>query len=110
MSSILPRLIQPHYQGRTVKLAALVADPPAFATVIGPEVAPVGTIATNVVVDFTVKLAAAPLKLTLVVPTKWPPEMVTFCPTEPVAGENLEIAGFGFGNPLSICTTVPPPS
>jgi len=77
---------------------------------MGPEVAPAGTVAVTVLVDLTVKLAAVPLKLTLVVPTKWLPEMVTFCPTVPLAGENFEIVGFGFGRLLSIWTAVPPPS
>ena len=53
-----------------MKLAVLRKDPPAFVTVIGPEVAPAGTVAVIVLVDFTVKVAVAPLKLTLVVPTK----------------------------------------
>ena len=81
---------------------ALAAEPPAFVTVIGPLRAPAGTTATTVVADFTVKLAIVPLKLTPTVPTKWSPEIVTFLPTDPLAGENFVITGAGFGKPLSI--------
>ena len=56
-----------------MKLAVLVTDPPPFVMVMGPEVAPAGTVAVTVLVDFTVKLAGVPLKPTLVVPTKWLP-------------------------------------
>ena len=69
-ASYFPGMAVSLCQGSTVKLVVLVADPPPFVTVIGPEVAPVGTVAVTVLVDFTVKAAAVPWKLTLVVPTK----------------------------------------
>jgi hypothetical protein len=45
---------------------------------MGPVVAPAGTVAMTVLVDFTVKVAEVPLNATPVVPTKLPPVMVTF--------------------------------
>ena len=88
--------------GSTVKTEALVAEPPAFVTVIAPLVAPAGTVAVTVFVDFMVKEAELPLNVTLFVPTKLLPEIVTFCPTGPLAGQNRDIAGFGFGKLLLI--------
>jgi len=53
--------------GVTVKLAALVAVPPAVAIVIFPVTAPVGTVAVTCVSEFTVNVVAfTPPKLTLV--------------------------------------------
>jgi hypothetical protein len=90
-----------------VKLLVLVVDPPALVTVTGPLVAPLGTVAVTVLVDFTVKEAGVPLKATAVVPTKLPPLIVTFWPTFPLAGAKPTITGFGAGRPLTICTIVP---
>src|SRR5438552_16454597 len=45
----------------TVKLPALLAVPAEVVTLIGPVVAPVGTVAVIVVAEFTVKLALVPL-------------------------------------------------
>src|SRR5437879_13771210 len=48
----------------TVKLLALVAVPPDVVTLIGPVVAPLGRVVAIEVDEFTVKLAATPLKVT----------------------------------------------
>ena len=56
-------------------------------TVIGPVVAPVGTVAVIWVEELTVKLVAlAPLKVTAVAPVKPAPVMVTLVPTGPLLG------------------------
>jgi hypothetical protein len=73
-------------QGKTVKIAVLVLDPPGFVTVMGPVVAPAGTVATSDVVDFTVKVAGVPLKATAVAPMKCLPVTVTLVPTMPLVG------------------------
>ena len=54
----------------TTKLDELVPVPAGFVTWIGPVVAPVGTVAVSCVLEFTVKLAATPAKLTALVPVK----------------------------------------
>jgi hypothetical protein len=103
------RLILGHYTshfgllgyGRTVKFVVDVVDPPALVTVIGPIVAPLGTVAVTVFVDFTVNAADVPLNDTLVAPTKLLPEIVTFWPTFPLVGVNLATTGFGAGRPFA---------
>jgi hypothetical protein len=45
----------------TVKLPALLAVPAGLMTLIGPLVAPVGTVAVIVVAELAVKLALVPL-------------------------------------------------
>jgi hypothetical protein len=73
----------------TVKLVALVAVPPESTTVIGPVVAPVGTIAVMDVAELvTGETAATPLNLTDVTPTKPVPVMATLVPTGPLVGVN----------------------
>src|SRR6185436_15488017 len=81
--------------GMTVKSPALVAVPPGVVTLILPVVAPAGTVVLICVLDTTLKVAAVPLKLTLVVPVKADPVMVTTAPTRPLVGENEEIVGAG---------------
>lgn len=85
----------------------LVTEPPAFFTVIGPVVAPVGTVATIEVADLTLKVADVPLNETDLVPTKFLPEMVTLIATLPLVGEKRLITGAGAASPLAICTTSP---
>src|SRR3989441_3173369 len=75
--------------GMTVKLPALLAVPPAVVTLIGPLVAPLGTVAAIDVAEFTVKLALVPLKATTVAPVKFVPLIVTVAPTPPLVGEKL---------------------
>src|SRR5436305_892668 len=77
----------------TVKLLALVALPTGVVTLIGPEVAPVGTGAVSWVSALTVKLAAVPLKLTAVVPLKLLPLIVTTVPTGPLVGVKEVMVG-----------------
>ena len=77
----------------TVKLVELVAVPAELVTVIGPLVAPLGTVALSWVSELTVKVAAVPLKCAAVVPVKPVPVMVTVCPTPPLWGEKELIMG-----------------
>src|SRR6202007_2827523 len=77
----------------TVKLPALVAVPPGVVTLIGPLVAPDGTVAVIVVAELTVKLALVPLNRTAVAPVKLVPLMVTLVPTGPLVGVKLEMVG-----------------
>ena len=76
-----------------VNTAALAAVPPGAATVIGPTVAPAGTVAVICVAEFTVKPALAPLNETLVTPLKLAPVITTLAPTAALAGAMPEIAG-----------------
>jgi hypothetical protein len=71
---------------RTVKLVPLVPVPAAVVTLIGPVVAPAGTVAVIDDVEFTVWLALVPLKRTAVTPVKPVPVIATDCPTGPLAG------------------------
>src|SRR6266480_1358738 len=77
----------------TVKLAALLAVPPGVVTLIGPLVAPAGTVVVIAVAEFTVKLALVPLNSTAEAPVKLVPLMVTLVPTGPLLGVKLEIVG-----------------
>jgi hypothetical protein len=76
-----------------VKLPELSTLPTELTTVIGPVVAPVGTVAVIFVLEFTAKLAATPAKLTPVVPVKLLPVMVTRVPAGPLVGEKEVIEG-----------------
>jgi hypothetical protein len=78
----------------TVKTPALVAVPPGVTMLIGPLLAPLGTVA--VICDAPLALndvAATPLKSTAVAPDKLLPLIVTDVPATPVVGEKLEIVG-----------------
>src|SRR5438094_701983 len=77
----------------TVKLAALLAVPPGVVTLIGPLVAPAGTVAVIAVAELTVKLALTLLNSTAVAPLKLVPLIVTLVPTGPLLGVKLEIVG-----------------
>ena len=72
---------------------ALVAVPAALVTVIGPLVAPLGTIAFSCVSLCTWKNAVSPLKLTEVVPSKPAPTRVTVVSTGPLGGVKLVSVG-----------------
>ena len=91
----------------TTKLDELVPVPAGFVTVIGPVVAPVGTVAVILVLEFTVKLAATPAKLTAVVPVKLPPVMVTVVPAGPLVGEKEVIEGATITTKLEELAPVP---
>ena len=80
-----------------VKLPALVAVPPSVVTVIGPVVAPDGTVAVIWVSEFTVNVEDTLLKLTDVAPVKLFPVIVTTVPADPPAGVNEVITGPGGG-------------
>lgn len=77
----------------TVKLLVLVAVPTSVVMLIMPVVAPVGTMAVKEVSDTTLNVVLTPLKLTVVVPVKLAPVIVTDVPTVPLVGEKLVIVG-----------------
>src|SRR5947208_4679450 len=77
----------------TVKLPALVAVLSAVVTLIGPLVAPAGTVAVIAVAELTVKLALVPLNSTALAPVKLVPLIVTLVPTGPLAGVKLVTVG-----------------
>ena len=70
----------------TLKLALLVALPVGVVTVIGPVVAPAGTVALICVLPPTVKLAFVPLKVTFDAFWNHCPLIVTVVPTRPLVG------------------------
>ena len=76
---------------------ALAAVPPGVVTLIGPVVAPLGTVAVIVVSEATVELVAlTPLKVTAVAPVKFVPLIVTVVMTGgPLVGMKLVIVGGG---------------
>jgi hypothetical protein len=79
----------------TRKDCVLVAVPPLVVTAIGPVVAPLGTVAVIFVSETNVKAALTPWKVTLLVPVKPEPVIVTGVPTRPLVGVNEEIFGAG---------------
>jgi hypothetical protein len=79
----------------TVKSAALVVEPPTVVTVIGPVIAPVGTLVTIVVDVALVIEACTPLNEAVAVEPKLVPVIVTTAPTGPLVGVNPEIVGGG---------------
>ena len=80
--------------GLMVKLAADAAEPKELVSVMGPLVAPLGTLALNCVSEMAhIVVAGVPLKLTPVVPVKFVPIRVTVQPGDPLAGENELIVG-----------------
>lgn len=79
----------------TVKAVLLVAVPPGAVTLIGPVVAPFGTVAMIFVSESTVKLADVRLNFTEVAPVKFVPLIVTEVPGAPLVGENDVMVGAG---------------
>jgi len=80
--------------GATVNEVELVADPAAVVTLIGPVVAPDGTVATSRVVVAEPTVAATPLNLTVLAPAvalNPVPLTVTSVPAGPRVGENARI-------------------
>lgn len=79
----------------TKKLVEVVVDPSEGTfTVMGPVVAPVGTVAVMTVPAWlTVKVDCAPLNSTRLAPVKFVPLIVTLVPTGPLVGVNDEIVG-----------------
>ena len=78
-----------------MKFCVLVAVPPGVVTLIGPVVAPAGTVALILLGLSTVKLAGVPLNVTNVAPVKCEPRIVTIVPTTPASGLKLMIVGAG---------------
>ena len=76
-----------------VKLLPLVAVPAGVVTLMGPVVAPAGTVAWIAVAEFTVNVAPIPLNRTAVAPVKLLPLIVTLNPTGPLAGVKPVIVG-----------------
>ena len=74
--------------GRTVKLVALVAVPPAFVIRIGPLLAETGTVARSEVSETIVKAAVASPTVTFVAPVNPEPVTVTSVPAVPAVGVN----------------------
>ena len=77
----------------TVKFVALSAVPLAVVTLMGPVVAPAGTVVTICVALFDVIVAVVPLNFTEVAPVRFVPMMVTGVPTGPEVGVNDVMVG-----------------
>jgi hypothetical protein len=90
--------VLPDGYGETVKRLELVPVPTGVTTLIGPVVAPAGTVAVIFAEELTTNVAAVPLKATAVAPAKFTPLMVTDVPTRPLFGVKLVIAG----NPVNV--------
>jgi hypothetical protein len=91
----------------------------AVVTLMGPVVAPAGTVATICVAVFDVIVAVVPLNFTDVAPVRFVPVMVTEVPTGPVVGVNDVIVGLAqvpltakltlsFEVPLAFVTVIVP--
>ena len=66
----------------TVKRVVVLKGPlPGVVTVMGPVVAPAGTVVVIVPGGLSVNVAATPLNETAVAPAKFAPLIVTFVPT-----------------------------
>jgi hypothetical protein len=74
--------------GVTVKRVVVFTGPPGVVTVMGPVVAPAGTVVVIVPVGLTVNVADAPLNETAVAPVKVVPVIVTPVPAGPKVGAN----------------------
>jgi hypothetical protein len=77
----------------TVKWVVLVTDPAGVVTLIGPVVAPTGTVAVILVALTTLNVAAVPLKVTAVAPVRFVAVIVTLVPTSPKVGVKDVIVG-----------------
>jgi len=77
----------------TVKLVAPVAVPSSVVTMMGPVVAPAGTVVVIVPELLTVNVATLPPKKTALAPVKFVPVIVTLVPTRPLAGVKEVMAG-----------------
>src|SRR5262245_60555063 len=101
--------VKPVILGATVKLVALVAVPPGVVTVIGPLVAPAGTIAVICPAESTVKLAGLPLNFTAVAPVKLVPLITTGMPTPLLSGEApVIVAGWYTVSAFGLVAKPPP--
>jgi len=94
----------------TVNALALVAVPTGVVTLIGPVVAPVGTVASIEVAEVTVEFALTPLKVTAVAPVKFVPLIVTLVMTGgPFVGVKLVIVGGGTVTVANAIVQIPDP-
>jgi hypothetical protein len=95
----------------TMKSGVAVAVPPVVVTVIGPVVAPAGTVAVICVVLATVNVALTPLNRTFRTLAKLAPKMLTTVPTGPDGGVKLLMMG-GVGPVVTmksgVAVAVPP--
>jgi hypothetical protein len=77
-----------------VKVGLLAIVTPLVVIPILPVFAPAGTFAVTCVADFTVKVVAAtPANVTLVVPVREVPVIVTKVPAGPLVGVKLSMVG-----------------
>ena len=83
----------PAFTNDTCPPSVLLAVPFGVVTVMGPLVAPEGTVVVICVSDVTVNVAAVPLNATAVAPVKLLPVIVTAVPGAPLDGVNDVIAG-----------------
>lgn len=82
--------------GTTLKIPALVVVPPGVVIAMGPLAAPAGTTAVILLpLLLIVNVALVPANVTLVVPLRFWPLIVTDAPTPPLCGEKLVIVGRG---------------
>jgi hypothetical protein len=79
--------VKPLIAGATANELAVAAEPPGVVTEIGPDVAPLGTVAVIWVGETTAKEALVPAKVTPEAPENPLPEIVTVVPTVPLGGE-----------------------
>jgi len=89
IAGVKPEIVGPPLFPVTVKEELLVDDPLAVTTVMGPVVAPAGTVTVSCVALAALTVACVPLKRTvfwLGVALKPTPEMVTVVPTGPCPG------------------------
>ena len=91
----------------TVKLVPAVPVPTAVVTLMGPVVAPAGTVALTDVAVLVTIVAGAPLKVTTVALPIFVPVMVTLLPTAPEIGVKLEIVGGPMTVKLVVLVPVP---
>lgn len=76
-----------------MKALVLVAVPAGVVTVMGPVLAPAGTLAVMLVALPETMAASVPLKATRAAPDRFCPVMVTWSPAAPEAGMRQVMAG-----------------
>src|SRR5438552_2339697 len=91
----------------TVKLAALLAVPPGVVTLIGPLVAPAGTVVVIAVAEFTATVALVPLNSSAEAPVKLVALLVALVPCRPLCGVELVIGGVLMTVKLAALLAVP---
>lgn len=74
-------------------LAEVTVTPVNMVTLMGPLVAPVGTLVVILVAVSVVVTADVPLKLTALAPNRLVPVIVTDVPGLPLAGSNFVMVG-----------------